>query len=407
MAELNTSENRAADRLPHVLVIDDEATSLFMVSMRLKNCGFTVSSAGSTLEAYELLSRKDYKAIITDVVMPGEDGISFFNKVQQLHPDIPVIIMTALSQIDMAVDVIKGGAFDLIHKPVDMEYLCKVTERAVEYHKLRQLERHYREELESTVAQRTAQLENALAELESARLLLVKAANEKSEFIAQMTHEMRTPMNGVIGAIELLENEPLSGNQREYVQIAKMAANNMMELVDWLLSFAQGNSKDAADSGSVIPLHTILKALPSRYNNSFALRGIVFTVDIADDVPERLKGDGEQLQRLLDILIGNALKFTERGSVRVKASITDDGIKPKALRLVVQDSGIGIPSDMLDKIFEPFTQVEETLNRRYGGTGLGLSIARQISAVLNGSIWAESVVSEGSSFIFMMKLEPA
>jgi signal transduction histidine kinase len=316
-------------------------------------------------------------------------------------PDVPVIIMTGYAQLQTAVDAIKHGAFDFIQKPFDFGYLHQVINKALEYSSLRRLEKHYRAELEETVTLRTGELKNAMAQLEATSELLLKAARDKSEFMSTITHEMRTPMNGVIGALDILAGGDLPGSQREFVLIAREAANNMVTLVNQLLSFSTRSGSDPAVCHDVIHLRDILEVPVNDYRPRFAEIGVTFDVTIAREMPHAIRCDGTRLSQLLDILLGNALKFTDRGRVHLDVSLE----RCTDIHFCVKDSGIGIPAEMLERIFEPFIQVDGSLTRRFGGTGLGLSVARQIAQLIGGQLWAESTPGEGSSFCFVMSAD--
>lgn len=388
---------------PHILIVDDEVDILKMSCICLEQSGYRVTAAISAEDAYRHIDSNDFDAIVTDVTMPGEDGITFLAKVHLRKPDIPVIIMTGFAHLQTAVNAIKNGAFEFIYKPFDFAYLRQVVGKAVEFANLRRREKNCRAELEETVARRTCELIDAVAQLEVTRAALLKAASDKSEFMTTITHEMRTPMNGVIGALDLLADAGLSGSQREYLLLARQAADNMLELINRMLSFSDGVGRGPLVCHEVLDLPLIMETVELRHRPCFTEKGISFHVGLAPELPLRIRCDKEQLERLLDILLNNALKFTERGGVRLEAASEPDGEHETLIRVTVSDSGIGIPAEMLERIFEPFIQVDGSLTRRFCGAGLGLSIARQIALLLGGRIWAESTPGEGSRFIFVMK----
>lgn len=390
---------------PHILVVDDEPDILQMVSLCLKQVNYRVSLASSAEDAYCLLEGDEFDAIITDVMMPGEDGISFLGKVHQQLPDVPVIIMTGYAQLQMAVNAIKNGAFDFVHKPFDFTYLRKVIDKAVNYSKLLRMEKNYRTELEQTVLERTLELKAAVSQLDSARMTMLKAANEKSGFMATVSHEMRTPMNGVIGGLDLLADAGLNGAQKEYLLLARQAADNMVELVDRILSFANGAGRDTSACHEELDLPVTIEAVAMDHRGRFAEKGLTFDVQIAPGVPRRIRCDSEQFARLLDILLCNAFKFTDRGGVRMDIAMERMEGERAVIRVSVTDSGVGIPADMIERIFDPFIQVDSSSTRRFGGAGLGLSIASQIAQVLNGTLHVESSPGEGSSFNFIMHVD--
>lgn len=405
MADSPVLPKPSLERIPQILVIDDDQEILQMVSLCLMQAKYRVSQATSSEDAYRLMESNEFDAILSDVMMPGEDGITFLGKVHQSLPDVPVIIMTGYAQLQMAVNAIKNGAFDFIHKPFDFTYLRKVIEKAVNYSKLLRMEKNYRVELEQTVAERTAELKNAMSQLDSARMALLKTANDKSEFMATITHEMRTPMNGVIGGLDLLEDAALVGVQREYLLLARQAADNMVELVDRMLSFAGSAGRGATSCHDEFDLSVTIEAVTMDHRVRFADKGLSFDVQLGPNVPRRIRCDAEQFARMLDILLCNAFKFTDTGGARLDISLERMEGNQAVIRVTVTDSGIGIHTDMLERIFDPFTQVDGSLTRRFGGAGLGLSIARQIAQVLNGTLYAESSPGEGSRFNFIMHVD--
>jgi signal transduction histidine kinase len=393
------------DKKPHILVVDDLQEIRVMVTQCLEQSGYRVSSAQDSQDAYVLLACSEFDAILTDVMMPGEDGIEFLANIHLSMPGVPVIIMTGFAQLQMAVNAIKNGAFDFIHKPFDIEYLCNVIAKAVTYSKLLRMEKNYREELENTVLLRTAELKSALEQLDSAKSALLKSAGDKSAFLATITHEMRTPLNGVVGALDLLANEGLSGTQREFLELARHSACTMTELIDQVLSFGNGFGHGAVFGYDVIDLRKTIESLIEDYQPRFNGKRLDLVVNTTPAVPGHIRSNGEQLTRLLSILLGNALKFTDTGGVRLDISSESAENNREQMHFVVVDSGTGIPADMLERIFEPFVQADSSLTRRFGGVGLGLSIARQIALLLNGHIWAESTPGTGSSLHFCMPID--
>ena len=223
--------------LSHILIVDDELGIRQILSLCFKKNGFNVTSAGDASEAFKLLTQEQFDAIISDVMMPGEDGIAFLGRVHASWPEIPVILMTGHAQMQMAVNAIKNGAFDFVCKPFDVDYMHKIVERAVSYSKLQRMEKNYRAELEKMCALRTAELKASMAELDFARTALQQSATDKSTFMSTISHEMRTPMNGVIGSLELMAEEGVSGASAEYLAMARQSADNMMTLINQLLSF--------------------------------------------------------------------------------------------------------------------------------------------------------------------------
>lgn len=402
---MKTLQDGANQAKPHVLIVDDEAELCHMVAICLQQSGLRISIAGNAADAYSLLEQEEYDAIITDVMMPGENGISFLGRVHKAWPDIPVILMTAFAQLQMAVDAIKNGAFDFIRKPFDFGHMCKIIERAVNYSKLQRMEKNYRAELEETVVSRTAELKDALVELDVARSALLKNFTKKSEFLSNVSHEMRTPMNGVVGGLSLLENEVSTAKGMKYLEIVRQSADNMVSLIDQLLTFGKGTGQSGnAARFDLINLATNLNAVVAEFQPDFAQKGISLALRIADDIPPQIQTQKEHLNRLLEILLGNALKFTDLGAVTLDVIRNNLEGNGEMLHFIITDSGIGIPKGMLERIFEPFVQGDGSYTRRHGGVGLGLAIAQQKALILNGRLLAEHVPDGGSCFKFSMKL---
>jgi signal transduction histidine kinase len=392
------------NQIPYILIVDDESDIRQMASLFFKKIGFRISCAENASEAWQILQHESIDTIITDVMMPGEDGIEFLAKIHDSWPDIPVILMTGYAQLQMAVNAIKNGAFDFIHKPFDFDYLRKVVERAVNYSKLQKIEKNYRSELERTVAMRTAELQKAMRELDAARSALLKSATDKSTFMSTVSHEMRTPMNGVIGSLELLKEVSLTGLAAEYLAMARQSADEMVALIDQMLTFVHSSGQLGLVRYAFVSLCQLLKNLVAEHEPSFKKKGLGLSLHISSDVPENIWTDSDQLMRLLTILVGNALKFTERGGVELHVSRLECEGKENVLLCAVKDSGIGIPEDMLERVFEPFVQCDGSYTRRYEGVGLGLAIARQIALLLGGRLWAERNPDGGSCFLFSMKV---
>jgi signal transduction histidine kinase len=388
----------------HILIVDDEPVIRQLMSLCFQKSNYRISSAKDVPGASAVLALERIDAIISDVMMPGEDG-TFLGRVHEAWPDLPVILMTGHAQMQMAIDAIKNGAFDFVCKPFDFDHMRKIVERAVNYSKLQRMEKNYRAELEETVARRTAELKESMLELDFARAALQQAASEKSTFMSTISHEMRTPMNGVLGSLELLSEENLTGAAPEYIAMARQSADNMMTLINQLLSLnslhARGSETPLRD---LVNLQSTLISIVEAQLPLFTRKGLALSLQVADDLPRQIWTEREKLCRLFEILLGNALKFTREGAVSLSASRTCSDAEGELLHCTVTDSGVGIPAGMLERIFEPFVQGDGSYTRRHEGVGLGLAIARQNALLLNGRLWAEHVPGGGSRFNASFKI---
>ena len=389
----------------HILVVDDEAVICQMVSLCLQKSRFRITCAESSAEACKLLVVDQFDAVICDIMMPGEDGIAFLGRVHESWPEMPVILMTGHAQLQMAVNAIKNGAFDFIHKPFDFEYLRKIVMRAVNYGNQQKIEKNYRAELEETVVRRTAELKESMAELDFARISLQDAATDKSTFMSTISHEMRTPMNGVIGSLDLLADEGLTGAAAEYLSMARQSADNMMLLINQLLSFNKLNvHAGGAAHHDLVDLQLFMHSIIVEHLPAFSRKGLTLSLLMGEDLPGKIWTDKDKMFRLFEILLGNALKFTEHGSVPLSVFKTCSDKDGELLVCTVSDNGIGIPEDMLERIFEPFVQGDGSFTRRHEGVGLGLAIARQNVLLLNGELKAENIPEGGSRFTVTLKI---
>lgn len=394
----------AEQHMPHILIVDDEPEIRHMVTLCLQSCNFRITCAGNAAEASKLLVLEQFDVILSDVMMPGEDGIEFLGRVHESWPELPVVLMTGHAQLQMAVNAIKNGAFDFIHKPFDVEYLRKIVLRAINYRNLLRMEKNYRTELEETVARRTVELRESMAELDFARTAIQQAASDKSTFMSTISHEMRTPMNGVIGSLELLSEEQLPGAAPEYLAMARQSAENMMALIDQLLSFSSLNAQNVgASNHDLVDVKTLLQSIVEKQRSLFARKGVALTLQLAGDLPSQIWTDRDKLQRTIEILLDNAFKFTRQGSVLLAVSRFCHDADGEMLLCSITDSGIGIPDGMLERIFEPFVQGDGSFTRCHEGVGLGLAIARQNALLLNGKLWAEHVAG-GSRFNLAFKI---
>ena len=378
-----------------ILVVDDEISLRMVLVKAFEKAGFLCKEAESGETAVSWINSEPFDLVISDISMPGMDGIELVKKLKPHHPEIDFIIMTGYASDYSYVDIMDAGASDYMTKPFSMNSaLARINRIARERKNLIDLKR--------TNQELCIAIERANMLAREAK----EASKAKTFFLASMSHEIRTPLNGIVGYTDMLLDTPLNDEQKFFLKNAKFSCETLLSVVNDILDFSKVEAgkltlDDIGFDPEILCFDTI-DAIRTKVDEA----KVELLCSISDSVPGQVIGDPHRFRQVLLNLLGNAVKFTKEGAIKV--SIESEMTREDQVKLVlsVSDTGIGIARNELEKIFNPFVQSEDDITNRHGGTGLGLAISRNIAKRMGGDIWANSEIHKGSIFYFTACFKP-
>ncbi|OOY35781.1 hypothetical protein BOV90_01480 [Solemya velum gill symbiont] len=245
---------------------------------------------------------------------------------------------------------------------------------------------------------------NDITKIEEAKQSLIQASQSKSDFLANMSHEIRTPLNGIIGMTELIMRTDLDKQQSEYLSKVKTSSKALLNVINDILDYSKIEAGKLDLELMDFNIEDLLHNVASLFEFSAQEKDVTFHLSTAPELPSKLVGDPLRITQIFNNLVGNAVKFTEKGEINIEVTIKGKSDERIVLLCKVEDSGIGMTPHEQKKLFQSFSQVDSSTTRKYGGTGLGLAICKQLVELMDGTIWVESTIGEGSSFFFTLDL---
>ena len=386
------------DKSVNVLIVDDDELDKKLVGLVLAKSAslikFNVESAKTVTEALEKLAKNGFEIILLDLNLPDSRGTETVQKIFGVAPSVPIVVLTGLDDEEAGLEAVRSGAEDYLVKGDRLEVtLVRTIRYAIERKKAQISLIEAKQELE----QINARLVKATAIANKMAVEAEKANAAKSQFLANMSHEIRTPMNAIIGFGEVLKEEPLTQQQKEYVKMILDSSGHLLVLINDIFDFSKAEAGQMKAETVKCDIRALLADIESVINPTAKQKQLEFKICCADDVPNAIITDPSRLRQCIINLVSNAIKFTEQGYVKLSARQIVKEDKP-FIEFEVADTGIGIPPDKQDTIFESFTQADGSTTRKYGGAGLGLAMTKQLAGLMGGNVNVESEVGKGSKF---------
>jgi signal transduction histidine kinase len=367
--------------MPSILIVDDERGLLSSLVMAFETQGYRSAGAASAAEAIDLLRQTPFDVVLTDLVMPGMDGLSLLDRVHADFPDTGIILMTGGATVESAVRALKGGAYDYVVKPFRLAEIFRIVERCREQHELRR---------------KNIQLSEVNRRLQELDRL-------KSNLLSAISHEFRTPLTIMNGWLDLLlrgEFGPVPAEQRESLTAVQTSAVRLGRLITNLLAFVD-YERGEVGAAAAVNVDTLLRKAAAELASDCTERKVTLGLDVIPGLP-MVHGDGEHLRLAFLNLMENAVKFNEPGGMVAVTAREDAG----GLEIQVANNHGSIPPEHVENLLQPFMQGDMGPRRRAGGLGLGLAVAQAIVDAHGGDLRVEAGDKQGTTVRVRLPLPP-
>ncbi len=386
---------------PKILIVEDEPPLAELERIALEDGPYRIKEVGRGDRGLEILDSEPIALVLLDYKLPDMNGLDFIAAIGDRIRSLPVIVVTGFVDTRVAVKLLKAGAADYVIKDTELLFLQQLPKTVQDT-----LERFdLRRENEAAKARIEKQAQDLLVQakdLADAKTHADQTNRAKSEFLANVSHEIRTPMTAILGFADLLmADDYIRGAAPARIQDLLAIKDNggyLLELLDDLLDLSKIETGRLAVEHRRFALADLLAEVSAPMRLRCQKKGLELELECLGLLPETIETDPTRLRQVLINLLGNAVKFTESGGVRLEVKLVDAESSEPRLELAVIDTGIGIAGDVRPHLFQPFSQADASSSRRFGGTGLGLSLSSRLAEMLGGGIEVESEVGRGSAF---------
>ncbi len=390
-----------------ILYVEDNDEVRQQTKEMMEGLFFKVSSAKNGKEGIKEFTRyyqetqEFYDILITDIEMPIMNGLQMSEALMKINEKQIIIINSAYSNADNLLQLIELGISYFLPKPLHFKQLFKILKKVSTHIYTVRLNNNYAKELEIL----NSKLNKTVLELKESIEVAQVATKTKDDFFANISHEIRTPINAIIGFTHLALETDLDTQQSDYLSKIKHSSNHLLGLVNDILDFSKIEAGKLEIENIEFNINTTLDNVSNMIGLKAQEKALEIIYDIDNSVPALIKGDPLRLGQVIINLMNNAVKFTEKGEITLKAKMSPLPKNKKLLIFEIIDTGIGLKPEQVDKLFQSFSQADSTISRKYGGTGLGLNISKQLVELMGGKIRVMSEYGVGSRFVFSIVTE--